>query len=202
MISELYLEPTEIFYGSNNFVSGQMRIASIRGNEYLETKENVQIDGSLLSGGFVLSALIKHRHLWMKSLLHDHHLGDEFHTYSLKWTNKSISVGVDGKIYANYRSSIKLQAEFNNITQSSKWNDNEPMSPFDKEFFISLGVGVGGMADFPDSCLSGILRTVKPWNNTSPNAELNFWRSRETWLPTWIGDSSVLQVDHVKVWAL
>lgn len=138
-----------------------MRIASIRGNEILETKDNTQIDGYMLSGGLVLSALAKQRSTWMKTILNDQHFGDTFHTYSLTWTNKAISVSLDGQVYANYRGPLKSQASANNITQSSSWNSVEPLSPFDREFYISLGVGVGGMGDFPDLCVTGTTRIVK-----------------------------------------
>lgn len=161
MFLELYLESVESFYGSNGYASGQMRVASIRSNEILETKDNTQIDGYLLSGGLVLSAFSKHRSIWMKTLLNDQHFGDNFHTYSLSWTSRAISVSLDGQVYANFRGPLKSQAAANNLTQTSNWSPNDPLSPFDREFYISLGVGVGGMGDFPDLCVTGSNRIVK-----------------------------------------
>lgn len=37
------------------------------------------------------------------------------------------------------------------------------MAPFDQEFHIALGVGVGGNADFPDGSRTGLSKTLKPW---------------------------------------
>lgn len=63
-----------------------------------------------------------------------------------------------------------------------------------------MGVGVGGLADFPDLCLNGPARAVKPWNNTSPKAELNFNAKKSKWYPTWTDPA--LKIDYVRIYAL
>lgn len=51
--SEIYLEPNETAYGFSPFANGLLRIAFIRGNEYL-VDNNVPIGGNILSGGVVI----------------------------------------------------------------------------------------------------------------------------------------------------
>lgn len=76
------------------------------------------------------------------------------------------------------------------------------MAPFDREFYISLGVAAGGIADFPDGAKTGEGHIVKPWENTSPKAELRFWSSKDDWYPTWKNQSAGLIVDYIKVWSV
>lgn len=76
------------------------------------------------------------------------------------------------------------------------------MAPFDREFYVTLGVGVGGIADFPDGCKTGRGRTPKPWENTSPKAELKFFQARNDWRSTWTPNDAGLIVDYVKVWSI
>lgn len=61
--------------------------------------------------------------------------------------------------------------------------------------YLTIGVGVGGhnFEDREDGS--------KPWTNSDPKAQRNFYRARNTWKPSW-GDHSSLLVDYVKVWAL
>lgn len=68
------------------------------------------------------------------------------------------------------------------------------------QFYLSLGVGVGGVTDFPDSTVTGPLKQPKPWNNTSPKAEYFFYQNRNVWFRTWTDPE--LKVDYVRVYAL
>lgn len=67
---------------------------------------------------------------------------------------------------------------------------------------MSIGVGVGGISDFPDLALNGYGNFKKPWSNTSPKAELKFWNDVENWNSTWDATNSGLQVDYIKVWSI
>lgn len=64
---------------------------------------------------------------------------------------------------------------------------------------IVLGVGVGGINDFPDDFKSG--NYSKPWRNSARTQLLDFFEARDKWSQTW-GDQSVLKVKSVKVTAL
>lgn len=89
------------------------------------------------------------------------------------------------------------------IPNAVYWEAGTTMAPFDQEFHISLGVGVGGNADFPDDSMTGLQKLQKPWENTSPKAELNFYLSAEDqWYPTWNSRESGLIVDYVKVYSV
>lgn len=63
---ELHLEPIVNDYGTTRFSSGLLRVAFIRGNENLKTKNDEPIDGRKLSGGAVLVNREKFRDLWMR----------------------------------------------------------------------------------------------------------------------------------------
>lgn len=86
------------------------------------------------------------------------------------------------------------------VPNAAQWQRGSNMAPFDREFHISIGVGVGGNADFPDRSTS--MQHPKPWENFDPKAELNFWLDKEDWLPTWNGHDSGLVIDYVKVWSV
>ena len=61
------------------------------------------------------------------------------------------------------------------------------------QFYISLGVSVAGIHNFPDS-------DDKPWKNKSPKAMYEFANDKKNWFSSWsIPD---LVVDYVKVYAL
>lgn len=57
-ISEIYLEPNETAYGIGPYANGLLRIAFIRGNEYL-TNNNVPIGGNILSGGVIAGEVLR-----------------------------------------------------------------------------------------------------------------------------------------------
>ncbi|XP_046818095.1 beta-1,3-glucan-binding protein-like isoform X2 [Vespa crabro] len=77
------------------------------------------------------------------------------------------------------------------------------IAPFDQEFYISIGVGVGGLRVFPDKTISSGYK--KPWKNVGAKPMLEFWHARNQWLPSWRRDNSnkrALEIDYVKVWSL
>lgn len=64
-----------------------------------------------------------------------------------------------------------------------------------------MGVGVGGMLDFPDGSFNGVNRKIKPWSNTDPKAEFRFNKDAYNWTKTWIDDYGLI-VESIKVIAL
>lgn len=203
LLTGIHLEPvSRETYGDTEYSNGQMRVAFIRSNRDL-MKDDRQISGNKLSGGLVLDIGQTNRQSWMSGHVNDRHLGEEFHTYSLTWTTSSISVALDGITYASYNSLFKNQAKDKNIASSAAWINGGTMAPFDKEFYIGLGVGVGGMSDFPDGATDAYdSLNNKPWKNFDPKAESIFWANKNNWLKTWNGVDVGLQVDSVKVWAI
>lgn len=76
------------------------------------------------------------------------------------------------------------------------WSKHGKMAPFDKEFHLTFGIGVGGLNDFIDNRDS-----KKPWKNTQVKAMKYFWdvmKSRSDWP----GEKSGLEIDYVRVYSL
>lgn len=66
---------------------------------------------------------------------------------------------------------------------------------------VVLGVGVGGLTDFPDYYVSTNNKR-KPWKDSDRLIYKNFFKSRDDWLPTWEAEGRCLKVEYVKIWAL
>ncbi|XP_053674668.1 beta-1,3-glucan-binding protein [Anopheles nili] len=197
---QLYLQPYENFYGFADYASGQMWIAHVLANRQLMAADGKQLDGRRLRGGVLITNTEPVRSEFLRSNVNDDHFGDQFHVYGLVWTPEQIALTIDGFQYGTLRQNFRQLAHQRNLTQATHWNAEAPLAPFDREFYISLGVGVGGVKDFPDLIQTGQGRTPKPWNNTSPKAEYFFYQNRNTWYRTWTEPE--LTVDYVRVYAL
>ncbi|XP_041772752.1 gram-negative bacteria-binding protein 1 [Anopheles merus] len=197
---QLYLQPYENYYGYADYASGQMWIAHILANRMLAAADGRQIDGHRLRGGVLITNTGPVRSDFLRSNLNEEHFADRFHVYGLVWTPEQILLTVDGFQYGALRTNFRQHAQQHNLTQANLWSADAPLAPFDREFYVSLGVGVGGVKDFPDHSLTGPSRTAKPWNNTSPKAEYFFYQNRNTWFRTWTEPE--LTVDYVRVYAL
>lgn len=111
------------------------------------------------------------------------------------WTNMSIKFAVDDLEFGTDTGGYKnLPIQYANF-----WQTGTNMAPFDQEFHIALGVAAGGNADFPDDARTGWTKLQKPWENTSPKAELSFYLHADEWHSTWNNRDSGLVVDYVKV---
>ncbi|GLV44857.1 Gram-negative bacteria binding protein 3 [Carabus blaptoides fortunei] len=185
---ELFLQPAEFAYGLQ-YDSGQMRVAFSAGNAGL---------GNELQGGVILGTTEEARRYGMRKSVNDEgEWSDNFHVYSLHWTPHMISLSVDGTSYGTIeppKDGFASQAMDLKTSAGQRWVSGDHIAPFDKEFYLSLGVGVGGHS-FPND-IPG-----KPWKNDSPKNTLKFWQNKNTWRPTWSANSA-MQVDYVKVWAL
>ncbi|XP_055371888.1 beta-1,3-glucan-binding protein-like [Condylostylus longicornis] len=199
---QLFLQPLHNEYGINGYASGQLRIAFIRGNSFLRTINNKEIDGRTLFGGPVLAVGEKFRDIWLKSKTLDEHFGSRFHKYTVVWDEHSITLALDGRAFATFQKGFKNLYDIYNITHAEKWEFGEKLAPFDKEFFLEIGVSAGGISDFPDGSRSGTQRKLKPWQNFNPKAELKFWNEISTWHSSWSYDKSALVIDYIKVWAI
>ncbi|XP_049297504.1 gram-negative bacteria-binding protein 1-like [Anopheles funestus] len=197
---QLFLQPYENYYGYADYASGQMWIAHILANRMLVARDGKQIDGHRLRGGVLITNSGPVRSDFLRSNLNDDHFGDQFHVYGLVWTPEQILLTIDGFQYGAVRTNFRQHAQQHNLTQANLWNAEAPLAPFDREFYVSLGVGVGGVKDFPDLSQTGPSKSAKPWNNTSPKAEYFFYQNRNTWYRTWTEPE--LTIDYVRVYAL
>nr|XP_019556819.2 beta-1,3-glucan-binding protein 2-like [Aedes albopictus] len=185
---QLYLKPSNQFYGQDEYASGLMRVAYAPGGPKLRNQ---------LSGGLILNHAEPLRCSKMCTLTRPYSWHDEFHVFGLSWSPDGIYMEVDEEVYCH----IDPEEGFYHEVKATKpqianlWRlGGNRMAPFDKEFFISLGVGVGGHYDFH-------LFQDKPWKDLSVKAMHTFWSARGNWYPTW-NSNSTLQVDYVRVYAI
>lgn len=125
-----------------------------------------------------------------------------FHRYQMLWSPSNFTFLVDDKVLGvePHGESWFKRAGFKKGTENI-WAKGSPMAPFDEEFFLIFSMAIGGVKYFSDSAKN--MHGKKPWNNGDiKNAQMNFWRGREQWLPTWQNGNSAMLVDYVRVWAL
>ncbi|KAL1123451.1 hypothetical protein AAG570_002531 [Ranatra chinensis] len=194
----LWLKPKYDSYGPF-YSSGRIVLAMARGNA------NLECDGKDLSSRTLEAGIMAGVRETMAKKMVELKLNEgwhtQFHNFSFTWTSESLSFSVDGG-QENYLlkkgENIKDVINFDN--PRVQWKSATPIAPFDKEFYISLGLFAGGMTDFPDSCKSG--GQPKPWRNKAVKALANFWQAKEQWFGTWNNEDSALQIDYIKVIAL
>lgn len=121
----------------------------------------------------------------------------DFHTYSYDWNADRIIISVDETPILTVPTPATSFWEHGNFTGSNIWSNSGKNAPFDHPFFLILNVAVGGANGyFPDDW---IYNTPKPWNNTSPTQNADFWSKRNDWLPTWVDDDVAMIVDYVQM---
>ncbi|XP_060535348.1 beta-1,3-glucan-binding protein [Cylas formicarius] len=185
---ELYLNSQNDDYGSY-YQSGQIRIAFVSGNEQ---------ESKTLQGGAILGDSKAARKYAVKAVQRVSSWSDDFHVFTAIWKPDSIIVGVDDKVYANIFPPENGFASLRNsltIKHADRWQSGSKTAPFDKEMYLTIGVGVGGQ-NFEDRSDGS-----KPWTNSQPVSQKDFYRARSDWLKTW-GEHSKLEVDYIRVYAL
>ncbi|XP_024938119.1 beta-1,3-glucan-binding protein isoform X2 [Cephus cinctus] len=193
---ELWLEPKYSNYGPG-YASGRVILGMTRGNDNLIKVNDPSKDYSskvlrfCLRTGSVMNlredSVTKKRTsgTWVSG----------FHVYTTTWSENGFSFQVDGEDLGT------LVPNQNGWLHATNASGETNMAPFDQEFYITLGVGVGGVCAFPDGITTG--EYEKPWQNTEAKAMLRFWQAKNQWLPTWTSaDSTALKVDYVRVWSL
>ncbi|ESO82445.1 hypothetical protein LOTGIDRAFT_170077, partial [Lottia gigantea] len=129
---------------------------------------------------------------------------DDYHRYSVEWTEDYIKCFVDDEMTLNVEpdeGGFWKFGEFEKNNMVNPWRYASKMAPFDQEFYIILNLAVGGMNYFDDS---NIGPRPKPWTGADKTA---FWRAKEEWYPTWNpfendGEDAALKINYVKVWKL
>jgi hypothetical protein len=125
-----------------------------------------------------------HRSQYLKSTRNSKPFTSQMHTFVVLWDEDHISLQLNGIEYGKIDKRTMQEVNF---------ADNDMVR-------LVLGVGVGGVNDFPDDFRSGT--NVKPWRNKDNKQVKNFFTARSEWGKTWSGDNCALQVDYIKVWAL
>ncbi|XP_073823128.1 gram-negative bacteria binding protein 3 [Musca autumnalis] len=190
---QLWLEPNDPKYGENNYYSGQMRIAQLR------------LDGDKedLIAGLVFDTDPAWYSLKLcLNQMHQLKLSENFNIYQMLWTSDLITFSLNNKEYCRHE--IKDTAEsFQNLQVNGKYlpqcnllKSGSKWAPFDEEFYLRIGEGIGGFNDFPKDKISA----EKPWIDTDPWAMKKFrhaYRSNNTWL-----NHADFQIDYIKVFSV
>lgn len=190
---QIFLNPVDNQYGKYDYSSGQMRVALVRGDRTCD-----------LMGGAILSAKDPFRlhKMCTHECVNNSKWSDDYHTYTLIWKPDAIEMLVDGQEYCKINANEGFSYTRINderLPNSDLLKSGTKMAPFDHEFYITLGYGVGGHKDFPDD--NNLWSKSKPWTNLDPRAMTKFWRSvkRDS---TWNSDSCDFKIDHVRVYAI
>ncbi|KAG5674655.1 hypothetical protein PVAND_004609 [Polypedilum vanderplanki] len=130
---------------------------------------------------------------------------NSFHRYQMEWTSDKITFSVDdietGTIKAKNGFWEKYEFETKYPGTHNPWFSGTKIAPFDQEFYLSIGLAVGGSHFFNDDIGD------KPWSNSSLTAARDFWQARNEWLPTWkINENRTKEasflIDYIRIWAL
>lgn len=199
IVPEIWLEPKQREYGTGAYASGRIRIAMARGNQNLEYN-GIEIGNRQLEVGVLMGV---DENIRARTIIRDKADGwwRSFHNYTLIWTPDNMRFLIDGQFEESLlRQGTPLyQVAGFDEDVGRLWKKGSLIAPFDKEFFVSLSLSVGGMRDFPDDCSSA--GHEKPWKNFAVKAMASFWEDRKYWYNSWTDDSE-LQIEHVMVTAL
>ncbi|KAG2155258.1 glycoside hydrolase family 16 protein [Suillus bovinus] len=191
-------------------LSGEIDIMESRGNARSYPDQGIDyVRGSLNWGPLSFLNAVYKTFGWWTQRRTDY--GEDFHTYTLEWTENFLRIYVDTRLH------YMLQVSFNEpffsrgnfpsvvengtqpIVLKNPWINGTNASPFDQPFYLILDLAVGGTNGwFPDNAGN------KPWLDNSNTAMRQFAQAQDTWYPTWgsDGESSSLIVDSVKMWEL
>lgn len=79
------------------------------------------------------------------------------------------------------------------LKHATLWHGGTRMAPFDKEFYVTIGVGVGGIHDFTDNL---------PWHLGDAKTLSKFWRSVKD-DPNWLKPSNAaMEIDYIRIYAV
>ncbi|XP_046818093.1 beta-1,3-glucan-binding protein-like isoform X1 [Vespa crabro] len=197
---ELWLEPLYSLYGPN-YASGRVVLGFARGNDNLVDAEDLEkvYDSRKLEFGLKSGSPTIYEENVHKIVNRDSEWNKDFHVYTTIWDANGFKFLADGEEIGRLLPTVNgwLHNDNTNIRGMTK------IAPFDQEFYISIGVGVGGLRVFPDKTISSGYK--KPWKNVGAKPMLEFWHARNQWLPSWRRDNSnkrALEIDYVKVWSL
>ncbi|XP_065225853.1 beta-1,3-glucan-binding protein-like [Planococcus citri] len=203
MIPQIWLVPKNNTWYGEGYQSGQIRIAMARGNKQFDCS-NSHYGHRRLEMGIILGPKSNLKQKMFYKMAPESWSND-FHTYTVIWTADKISFLVDneelGTIQPGQGQTIRQLVGLPASTDNIYKNATNKMAPFDREFYILFGVGIGGLSDFPDTCAA---TPKKPWANDSPfsKAMSDFWNDRDTWFSTWKGENAAMKIDYAKVWSL
>ncbi|KZT71227.1 glycoside hydrolase family 16 protein [Daedalea quercina L-15889] len=190
----VWMLPTNNTYGAWP-MSGEIDLMEARGNPSSYGGQGVNYVRASLNYG-PLSALYTTLYGWWSEKQST--FADDFHTYTLEWTDEFMRLYVDTRLDAML--TVKLQGksgksffdrgDYPSTVQNGSsqavveniWSEagGGPNAPYDQEFYLIIDLAVGGTSGwFPDSVGD------KPWYDGSDSAMREFAEAQETWYATW-----------------
>ncbi|EDV96213.1 gram-negative bacteria-binding protein 3 [Drosophila grimshawi] len=194
LLPQLWLQPKANVYGKDDYQSGQLRIAYAR-----QSSDGAHLDlytGAVLNAKEPLrSAKLCHK-LGSADISDD--WSDSFHNYTLVWTPRELKWYVDGRDVCTQGSEKGAFSE-TSVTNKPLPNADElekgtGLAPFDQEFYLTFGLGVGGFNEF-------FFDVKKPWHEEHPQAMRDFWTSIKSQKDQWL-EQAQLKIDYVKVYTV
>ncbi|XP_041976668.1 beta-1,3-glucan-binding protein-like [Aricia agestis] len=205
----IWLLPTKNAYG-NWPASGEIDLVESRGNRKLyKDDKNIGVEGTSSTLHFGPFGSLNAYHLASWTRNNPEGYDNDFHRFQLLWTPDTLTFSIDDVVLGNATpgsNGFWDYGEFQNYPNiSNPWRYGSKMAPFDQQFYLIINLAVGGANGFmPDDASNP---QPKPWSNQSPTAATDFWKAKDSWLPTWNqhkedGEGAALKVDYVRVWAL
>lgn len=182
IVPQLWLQPQGFKYDKADYNAGLVNIGKV---------ENIPGMTPVVKQGPVLGAEESLRSGFSAKREVTKDWTKEFHKFVVEWKPEGFSFSIDGRknnVLWSWRDSA------NAIPGSKLWLHNAHPAPFDQEFYLTIGVSVGGRNDFA--------AVETPWERTSPQMRREFYEVKDKWYPSWTRDTKALEVKSVKVFAL
>ncbi|KAG5722255.1 Beta-1,3-glucan-binding protein [Termitomyces sp. T112] len=203
----IWMLPRDSVYGPWP-LSGEIDIVESRGNGIRYTARGSNfVQGSLNWGPAEgLDGVDKSFSWWTNKRKS---FSDDFHTYSLEWTDTFLRISVDTRLHTLLDMPFKEpffklgdfpQVIFNGsslVALQNPWINGTNATPFDQEFYLIMNIAVGSTNGwFPDG------QGNKPWLNQAQNPMLDFAKAESQWYPTWPSNAfdRGMVVDYVRMW--
>ncbi|KAG6826845.1 hypothetical protein H0H92_014177 [Tricholoma furcatifolium] len=186
----MWMLPVDNVYGEWP-LSGEIDIVESRGNsiEYTNRGANY-VQGSLNWGPAPDLDGVDKSYSWWSNKRKP--FSDDFHTYSLEWTEQFLRISVDTRLHTLldmkfnepfFQRGDFPQVIFNGsslVALQNPWINGTNATPFDQEFYLILNIAVGSTNGwFPDG------QGNKPWINGAGNPMSDFAKGEAQWYPTW-----------------
>lgn len=204
ILSQMMMLPVENYYGDWPR-SGQIDIGITRGNNYTYPGGGDAIMQSDLHWGPDSTDDRWEMTNDVRRVLHTTY-SRGFHTFGLEWSEKYLFTWVDKRLaevfYVGFGVDFFSKGHFSPSSSNGTYIVNpwtgpgtSKATPFDRPFYLTLAVGVGGTSGWFGDGIQG-----KPWADTSMTARKDFWNGRSQWEPTWEKGGAELQVRKVSMW--
>ncbi|KAK0462851.1 GH16 beta-1,3-glucan recognition protein [Desarmillaria tabescens] len=203
----IWMLPVDNTYGDWP-LSGEIDIMESRGNGISYPRQGSNyVRGSLNWGPVSWYNAVAKTYGWWT--LRRGSYADDFHTYSIEWTDKFMRIYVDTRLHHMFQMSIKESfwdlGEFPSTTTNGSetialqnpWVNGSTSAPFDQRFYLILNVAIGGTNGWFEDGYGD-----KPWLDGSSTAMRDFYNKKDTWYATWPEDveQRAFVIDSVKMW--